>query len=996
MAGDAPRRVSSGAEALPPAAFAALVRHASGVICLLDEDGRLRFVGASAERELDRRPGDEVGGAIEAWFAAEDRSRWRELWRQARGGGTSGPVRRHLRVLRRDGRAVWMSASLQDLRADPDVGLLFLNLRDVAALKRSEALLARQREELARSAAVRGRLMAMVEDALAHRSDGFEPRLLAHAVEMVPDADAGSLLVREEDGRLHYRAAVGYPVERLRTVSFALEELTAHLDGTTPQRVRYRLPAGDPRRATLERHGRARDLRATLAIPVELDGELRAVLNLDSLRAEGAFDAAARELATVFASHLALVLERLELERHAERRHRFQRLLARSQRLLLESPDLDRFLPAFARMLLDGDPAVVRVGVYRLERDDTIASDLYGPDDPELAARLAVQDLAPILDPSADTVLSRTLRTGQATYLPDVREEPGWQDLGDGVIRTALLVPVTVRGRVWGVFDLVSDRRDGFDAPLRELVRQVATGLSLALERDAARGDLEQRLDKLRAVVAANGSLRDAQDVEAAYGAALAALRRRVGARAAWALMPDADGALAPRHRDVAADAPERPSPEQAARARRAFEAGRTEVAGASEAAAWVATPVLGDGGAPVAVLAALRVGPEGFGDADVAFVEAIAHALSAALGRLGLLARAEREAEAYRALARFGAAIEEVNDPERLLELGVRELQHQLGLPFADYHRLEDGRWRLERAWGDPPQAMLEVLRTRDTPADRGLLGQAARLGEPRYLEDYAAWPSRLPEMTPYLRTVVALPVARRGRVTSVLAFHADRRQPIPSERITVARNFLRRLENALERADNLAEVESTREATLRALGLMLEHRDFETKGHTDRVVAMADRLAAAVGLPEPERLALRWGAYLHDVGKVAVPDAILLKPGRLDETEFEAIRRHPVVGAEITDDIGFLPAATRQVVRHHHERWDGGGYPDGLAGTAIPRLARMFSLVDVWDALRSARPYKPAWSVAAARAEIDASAATQFDPELAALFLAEIAPRS
>lgn len=993
MAGDVPREVPSGAAAgLPSGAFEALVRHASGVICLLDDEGRLAFLGASADRELGRRPGEELGGAIETWFVAEDRPRWRELWRRARDAHEAGPLRRHLRVLRRDGRTVWMSASLQDLRGDPDVALLFLNLRDVSALKRNEALLARQRQELVRSSAVRGRLMSLVEDALSRRSEGFEARLLTQAIETVPGADAGTILVREADGRFHHRAAVGTPLERLRAITFTGDDVAAVLADPAHDLVE-RLPPGDPRRTALERHGRERDRRDRMAVPVELDGETRAVLILDALRTAGTFDAAARELATVFARHLALVLERLELEGHAERRHRYQRLLAQSQRLLLETPDFDRFLPAFARMLLDGDTAVMRVGVYRLAPDGGLAFELYGPDDPDLAARLARQDLTPILDPEADTTLARTLDTRLPAYLPDVRAEPTWQDLGDDVIRSALLVPVTVRDRVWGVFDLVSDRLDAFDAPLRELVTQVATGLSLALERDAVRRDLERRLDTLRAMVAANGSLRDAEDPDEAHVAAVRAVHERVGAEAVWIQTPDAGGGWTVRH--ACGVDPGRLPDRDRSDAVGAFDEGRTvSRAPDASAAAFVAVPVLGDGGTATAVLAAIRPRPERFGDADVAFVEAIAHALSTALGRLGALARSEREAEAYRALARFGAAIEEVNDPERLLELGVAELQRQLGLPFADYHRLDGGRWRLERAWGDPPRSMLDFLRHRDTPVDRGLLGEAARLGEPRYLEDYAAWPGRLPEMVPFVRTVVALPVTRRGRVASVLAFHSARPQPIPPERLVVARNFLRRLENALERADNLAEVESTREATLRALGLMLEHRDFETKGHTDRVVALTERFAAAAELPADLRLALRWGAYLHDVGKVAVADAILLKPGPLDDGEFATIRRHPAVGAEITDDIGFLPAATREVVRHHHERWDGAGYPDGLAGRAIPRSARMFSLVDVWDALRSERPYKTAWSVAAARAELEASAGLQFDPDLTALFLDRVAP--
>lgn len=176
--------------------------------------------------------------------------------------------------------------------------------------------------------------------------------------------------------------------------------------------------------------------------------------------------------------------------------------------------------------------------------------------------------------------------------------------------------------------------------------------------------------------------------------------------------------------------------------------------------------------------------------------------------------------------------------------------------------------------------------------------------------------------------------------------------------------------------------------EAVLRALGLALEYRDYETKGHTDRVVALSDLLGSVLGLSEEERGALRWGAYLHDLGKVAIPDQILLKPGRLTKQEFAAIQRHTLIGAEMCRDIPFLPGGTRGIVRSHHERWDGTGYPDQLRGVETPMLARAFALVDVYDALTSERPYKPAWSHEAAWLEMRSLAGQQFDPEMIEAF--------
>ena len=177
-------------------------------------------------------------------------------------------------------------------------------------------------------------------------------------------------------------------------------------------------------------------------------------------------------------------------------------------------------------------------------------------------------------------------------------------------------------------------------------------------------------------------------------------------------------------------------------------------------------------------------------------------------------------------------------------------------------------------------------------------------------------------------------------------------------------------------------------RENAIHALGLALEYRDDDTKGHTDRVTRLALQTASEMGLAEADIAALRWGAYLHDIGKIAIPDAILHKPGKLDEAEWQAMKTHTTVGHTFADRLSFLPPEALEVVRHHHERWDGRGYPAGLAGEAIPLLARVFTVVDVYDALTSERPYKRAWTHGEAMVEIYRSAGTQFDPAVVDAF--------
>jgi len=186
-------------------------------------------------------------------------------------------------------------------------------------------------------------------------------------------------------------------------------------------------------------------------------------------------------------------------------------------------------------------------------------------------------------------------------------------------------------------------------------------------------------------------------------------------------------------------------------------------------------------------------------------------------------------------------------------------------------------------------------------------------------------------------------------------------------------------------QRARELAE---SYMATVRALAGAVEARDAYTAHHADRVTAYGIELAAASGFELLEELELECAFLLHDIGKVAIPDGILFKAGTLDRREREVMERHPVIGEEIISEIPFLEPA-RALVRHHHERWDGGGYPDGLSGEEIPLAARVFALADALDALTSDRPYRAAVGIAQAR-EVIECAQGQFDPTVLEAFAA------
>ena len=190
----------------------------------------------------------------------------------------------------------------------------------------------------------------------------------------------------------------------------------------------------------------------------------------------------------------------------------------------------------------------------------------------------------------------------------------------------------------------------------------------------------------------------------------------------------------------------------------------------------------------------------------------------------------------------------------------------------------------------------------------------------------------------------------------------------------------------NLQQAHDELVDAYSS---TLEGWAKALELRDHETEGHCQRVTEMTVRLASKLGVKDDDLVHVHRGALLHDIGKIGIPDGILLKTGPLTDQEQTIMRQHPTFAYEMLSSIKYLLPAI-DIPYCHHEKWEGGGYPRGLPGEEIPFPARIFAVVDVWDALTSDRPYRPAWSEEKALQQINTDAGTHFDPRVVEAFLA------
>lgn len=350
----------------------------------------------------------------------------------------------------------------------------------------------------------------------------------------------------------------------------------------------------------------------------------------------------------------------------------------------------------------------------------------------------------------------------------------------------------------------------------------------------------------------------------------------------------------------------------------------------------------------------------------------------------------AQERQERYAALLNLTYHFETVNDPD---DLAIGALQAVL--PLIEY------KYGAYIKFVGQQAVVLWDSGGADSQLNHELKAMAQRINKIRFLLMFrklgpqlyqAGSTSALDQMlgNPALwASFGVLPIHGNGEVLGFLLLGAPTRMTASDSTHKLLTVVSERVSLTFGRLVDVANLSRAREETLRAMGLVLEYRDFETKGHTERVTELAGRLGKRLNVTPEEMDDLRLGAYLHDVGKVAISDMVLLKPGKLTDEERKHIQEHPQVGYHLLQGIPTLRPSVLDVVLYHQERWNGTGYPEGLSGKSIPYLARIFAVVDVYDALTSDRPYKKAFTWQAACEILEKEAGTFLDPEIAREFI-------
>ncbi len=561
------------------------------------------------------------------------------------------------------------------------------------------------------------------------------------------------------------------------------------------------------------------------------------------------------------------------------------------------------------------------------------------------------------------------------------------QASGDQIarIRSTLCMPVLLGGEVVAEINLDAFRDQAFSEQSVEVARQYALQVTVLLAAHRQQAELEARIHEFEVIEALSGALRGLKGTGEITKRLVRETIRLMSSEHAGLLLiePDAEhmrcyaaagffleikDTLVPKGRGLSWAAIESRAPiwsNQAHLDKRAYGQFKRQLPPYSE----IVMPLFSSKGHPLGVLISARNGADAYTDRDVRLMQVIGNIAANTLERVRANESLEAEIAEKTALLELSQMLEG-NDPA-MLGLALEKIRQMGHADCVVLGVLEGQAFRTKAVAGDVHPEIRRLL-DKHLPLDHPVVQQVTP-GKAFQVGNTESHPQLRAFSAAGIHGLYMIGVVNETELQAGMALcRLQPGQGWNSSENRLLEGAAQILGALLLRLERTRQLEAAYDGALRAIGLALEARDRETAGHTDRVAAMAERLGRELGMSETELRDLRWGAYLHDVGKLTIPDAILLKPGKLTPEEFSTMKTHALLGDNLVRNLPFVPPAARQVVRHHHERWDGRGYPDGLAGEFIPLSARIFAICDVFDALCSERPYKPAMTPEMAAQEL------------------------
>lgn len=721
------------------------------------------------------------------------------------------------------------------------------------------------------------------------------------------------------------------------------------------------------------------------------------------------------QLLGVLANITASALQRVTLYDEAKQRSQQLSILNETGNALAEILDLPQLLHRLAQSATKLLPDINALYVLLYDAETSSTRVTYGLRNNE-AVDVSQLTLAQIGSNGLDAP-SVINRTGQPLILNDLKVEAKTTEVN--AARSAMYVPLKAKGAIIGLLQVQSDQPGRFGPPQAELLGLIASSAAIAIQNARLFTENMERLETITALYVSAQKLSFDRDLSRMTHDVVRTCVESYGAQSVWLARVENDKALRP----LAYHPTENPFLEQLGDrwnesvsgsqnpARRAVDTGFpviikdlqndgafepwAELANTHEMRSCIALPLISrDEAVGVLVLFSKEVGF--FKPRRQSFLQAYAHHVAVALENTRLIAETSRRLQQLQSLRAIDAAITGSLDLRLNLKIILDQVITQLGSDAADLLILNKNTLGLEFTVGRG--FMSNLRQSMRLQVGQGFAGRVALTRRPLSIPNLSREPfndETVALSSEGFASYYGMPLIAKGQVTGVLEIFHRRPFSPDAEWLEFLKSLTEQSAIAIDNATlfaglqrNNLELALAYDATIEGLSRMMDMRDKEDDGHTQRVTELAVTLGGTLGLSGEELMHLRRGGLLHDIGKLGVPDQILLKAEALTDDERGVLKLHPTLAYQMLSPIAYLRPAL-DIPYCHHERWDGSGYPRGLKGDQIPLPARIFAVVDVWDALISEKPYRAAWPPEKAREHLKAMAGIEFDPQVVEAFL-------